>query len=193
VNTGSVSQSNQTINNQAPNQGAQGTFEGPVTFNQQRGDDITAGRDVIQAGRDMTQVSGDYVRGDKISGDINVKGVSGSGINIGHKGQAQSQQGDDADAFARAFAQVYQAINTRPDDTDVERDEITETVRSIEEEAQKGDQASERKLTWWLNNLAAMAEDIFDVTVAALTGPQAVFATVARKMAAKAKQEREQG
>jgi hypothetical protein len=37
-----------------------------------------------------------------------------------------------------------------------------------------------------------MAEDIFDVTVAALTGPQAAVATVARKVAAKAKQEREQ-
>jgi hypothetical protein len=86
---------------------------------------------------------------------------------------------------------VYQAINTRPDDPDVGRDEITETVRSIEEEAQKGDRANERKLTRCLNNLAGMAEDIFDVTVAALTGPQAAFATVARKVAAKAKQERE--
>jgi hypothetical protein len=154
---------------------------------------ITSGRDTIQAGRDVTQVGGDYVGGDKISGDINVRGVSGSGINIGHKGQAQSQQGGDADAFARAFAQVYQAINTRPDDTDVERDEITETVRSIEEEARKGDQANEKKLTRWLRTLAGMAGDIFDVTVAALTGPQAAVATVARKVAAKAKQEREQG
>jgi hypothetical protein len=193
VNTGSVSQSNQTINNQAPNQGAQGTFEGPVTFNQQRGDEITAGRDVIQAGRDMTQVSGDYVRGDKISGDINVKGVSGSGIAIGHKGQSQVQQGGDADAFARAFAQVYQAITARPPDPDVDKDEIKDTVQAIQEEAQKGDQANERKLTRWLRTLAGMAEDIFDVTVAALTSPQAAFATVARKVAAKAKQEREQG
>jgi hypothetical protein len=38
-----------------------------------------------------------------------------------------------------------------------------------------------------------MAPDIFDVTVAALTGPHAAFATVAQKVAAKAKQEREQG
>jgi len=36
-----------------------------------------------------------------------------------------------------------------------------------------------------------MVEDIFDVTVAALTGPQAALATVARKVAAKVKQERE--
>jgi hypothetical protein len=154
---------------------------------------ITSGRDTIQAGRDVTQVGGDYVGGDKISGDINVRDVQGRGIAIGHGAQAQISQGGDAEAFARAFAQVYQAINTRPDDPDVGRDEIKDTVQAIQEEAQKGDQANERKLTRWLRTLAGMAEDIFDVTVAALTGPQAAFATVARKVAAKAKQEREQG
>jgi len=35
-----------------------------------------------------------------------------------------------------------------------------------------------------------MAEDIFEVTIAALTGPQAAAATVARKVAEKAKRER---
>jgi hypothetical protein len=202
INYGTMTQTRQDIHNEAPNQGAQGTFQGPVTFNQPRstfdqqgqrvqGNQYNTNRDLIQAGGDVTQVGGDYVGGDKISGDINVRGVHGSGITIGHKGQTQSQQGGDVDTFARAFAQVYQAINTRPDDPDVGRDEITETVRSIEEEAQKGDRANERKLTRCLNNLAGMAEDIFDVTVAALTGPQAAFATVARKVAAKAKQERE--
>jgi len=119
--------------------------------------------------------------------------VSGTGITIGHKSQNQVQQGGDADAFARAFAQIYKAINARQPDPDVGKDEIAETVKDIQEEAQKGDQANEKKLSRWLRNLAGMAEDIFDVTVAALTGPQAAFATVARKVAAKAKQEREQG
>jgi hypothetical protein len=137
----------------------------------------------------VSQQFGDRVGGDKISGDINVRDVSGSGIAIGHKSQAQSQQGGDADAFARAFAQVYQAVETRPHDPDVGRDEIMETVRDIHEEAQKGDQANERKLSRWLGNLSDMAGDIFDVTVATLTGPHAAVATVARKVAAKAKQE----
>ncbi len=38
-----------------------------------------------------------------------------------------------------------------------------------------------------------MAEDIFAVTVAALTGPQAAFATVARTVATKANEKWEQG
>jgi hypothetical protein len=166
VNYGTMNQTRHDIHNEAPNQGAQGTFEGPVTFNQQRGD--------------------------KISGDMHVSGVSGTGITIGHKSQNQVQHGGDADAFARAFAQIYEAINARQPDPDVGKDEITETVQVIQQEAEKGDQANERKLTRWLNNLAGMAEDIFDVTVAALTGPQAAFATVARKVAAKAKQERKE-
>lgn len=180
----------QQIDNPVPNQGAQGQFHDQVTINQQHDDEVTAGRDVIQANGDVMRVGGDYVGGDKISGDINVRNVSGSGIAIGHKAQAQSQQGGNVDAFARAFAQIYEAINARQPDPDVDKDEITATVQAIQEEAQKGDQANERKLTRWLCNLAGMAEAIFDVTVAALTSPQAAFATVARKVAAKAKQER---
>ncbi len=145
-----------------------------------------SGRDTIQAGGNITQVGGD-----KISGDINVGDVSGTGIAIGHKAQAEVYQGSgDQATFAQAFARVYAAIKERPDDPDVDKDELTNTVKSIEQEAQKGEQANERKLTRWLGNLAAMAEDIFEVTVAALSGPQAAFATVARKVAARVKQER---
>jgi hypothetical protein len=37
ANTGSISQSNQTIDNQASNRGAQGTFHGPVNFGKGKG------------------------------------------------------------------------------------------------------------------------------------------------------------
>lgn len=231
---GTMNRSNQSIQNHAPNQGAQGSFHAPVHFDQRQtsfdqrglqvqGDQYNAARDLIQAGGDVAQVGGDYVGGDQIdaqgaqgfinrptgpvhqqfgdtvsgdtiSGDITTGNVSGSGIAIGHsaRAQAQVQQSGDADAFARAFAQVYQAINDRSLDPDVDKDEIRKTVQAIQEEAQKGDQASEKRLTRWLHHLAAMAEDIFAVTIAALTGPQAAFATVARKVAAKAQQQREQ-
>ncbi|MFV9507426.1 MAG: caspase family protein [Oscillochloridaceae bacterium umkhey_bin13] len=150
---------------------------------------ISSGRDTIQAGGNVTQVGGNYVGGD----EINVGDVSGTGIAIGRNAQAHVQQGGDQEAFARAFAQIYAAIKARPEDPDIDKEEVTNTVKSIQQEAQKGEQANENKLTRWLRNLAGMAEDIFDVTVAALTGPQAAFATVARKVAAKAKREREQG
>ncbi len=180
---------------------------------------IQSGRDTVHAGRDVTQVGGDYVRGDqidarkaqgfinrpagsvsqhfgdtvsgdKVSGDITATDISGTGVSIGHKGQVNVQQGGDQAAFAQAFARIYETINTRSPDPDVGKDKITETVKDIEQEAQKGEQANENKLAGWLNNLAGMAEDVFEVTVAALTGPQAAFATVARKVAERAKGER---
>jgi hypothetical protein len=242
VNYGNMSQTQQNIHNNAPNQGAQGTFEGPVTFNQQRqstfnqqgqqvqGNQYNANRDLIQTGGDyvggdkvggdkvggdkvggdkvggdkidaqgsqglinrpsgpVSQQFGDRVGGDKISGDINVRDVSGSGIAIGHQAQAQSQQG--GDAIAQAFAPIYQQITVRQD-LDAIKTVLSDHVRKIEDEARKGDAANETKLARWLRHLAGIAEDIFDVTVAALTGPQVPIATVARKVAAKAKQERE--
>jgi len=69
------------ISNSAPNQGAQGTFYGPVTFNQQQ--QIVQG-DHIQAGGDVTHIGGDYVARDKISGTIDASNIAGVGIAIGH-------------------------------------------------------------------------------------------------------------
>ncbi len=208
VNTGTINQNRLNIHNEAANQGAQGEFHGPVTFNQPHtnvegdyvGGDKVAGDKINVEGSQgfvnrpsgsVSQHFGDTVSGDKNSGDISVGNVSGSGIAIGQGAQASVRQGGDTAAFARAFAEIYAAINARPADPDVDRDEITETVRDIQQEAQKGDQANEKKLARWMHNLAGMAEDIFDITVAALSGPPAAFAGVARKVAARAKQERQ--
>ena len=136
------------------------------------------GNTVIQAGGDNISVVG---------------AISGSGIAIGRDAQAYVQQSGDHAAFTQAFVQIYAAIKIRPADSNVDKDEMTGTVERIQQEAQKGDAASEGKLTRWLSNLAGMAEDIFEVTVAALGGPQAAFATVARKVAAKVKQEHTKG
>jgi stalled ribosome rescue protein Dom34 len=127
------------------------------------------------------------------SGDITVGNISGSkGIAIGHGAQAMvNERANSDDPFAQRFAEVYQKIVDRPADENVDKDEITSEVQQIETEAKKGDDANKTKLRRWFRNLAEMAPDIFDVTVAALTGPHAAFATVAQKVAAKAKQERE--
>ncbi|OAN45149.1 peptidase C14 [Chloroflexus islandicus] len=146
---------------------------------------IQSGRDTIRAGRDVNQIGGDYVAGDKIT----TGNISGTGIAIGSHAQAIVQQSSDHAAFARAFAAIYAAIKARPEDPNVDKTEMSDTVKKIEQEALKRDQANEHKLTRWLRNLAAMADDIFEVTVAALTGPQAAFATVARKVAEKVRKE----
>lgn len=183
VNYGSMTQRRQDIHNAAPNQGAQGVFEGPVTFNQQRyGNQYNAARDIVQAGGDITQIGGDQINAQGSQGFINRP----SGPVSQHFGDVT--HGDSA-AFAQAFAQIYAAIDARPPDADVDKEEIAATVKNIEQEARKGDAANEKKLDRWLRSLAVLAADIFDITVAALTGPQAAFAAVARRAAARVKQE----
>jgi ElaB/YqjD/DUF883 family membrane-anchored ribosome-binding protein len=80
INYGTMTQNQQNIHNNAPNQGAQGEFHGPITFNQQRstfnqqgqkvqGNQYNANRDLIHSGGDVNQIGGDYVGGDKVGGD----------------------------------------------------------------------------------------------------------------------------
>ncbi len=212
VNTGTIS--SQNINNNAPNQGAQGVFHAPTSinhgstiFNQQDqhvGTQHNAGRDMnIQnqrAGGNITgspqiigsgnsYVGGDSVSGDKISGDISVgDGVSGTGIAIGHKPQAQVQQGNSASDLAQAFAQVYAAIAASQHPAAIQT-VVQEHVQKIETEAQKGEAADANQIEGWLTVIARMAPDILEVTANTLLNPVAGVATVIKKVAEKAKQQ----
>jgi hypothetical protein len=178
-----------------------------------QGNQYNANRDLIQTGGDyvggdkidaqgaqgfvnrptgpVSQQFGDTVGGNKSSGDINVRDVSGSGIAIGHGAQAQSQQGEDAETVARIFAPIYRQIEGHQS-PDAVKAVLAEHLRQIENEARKGEQANAQQLEGGLAVIASMAGDIFEVTIAALTGPQAAVATVVRQVAAKVQQERRQ-
>jgi hypothetical protein len=131
----------------------------------------TTGGDFV--GRDQI-VHGDQVRGDKVMGDQvrgdQIRGLGGAEI-------------------ARLFADVYWQIQARPEDPDVDRDEIVETVQQIEREVEKGEDANPHKIERWLGFLGSMADDILEVTVACLTHPLAGVAEVIRKVARRAKGE----
>jgi hypothetical protein len=144
-------------------------------------------------GRDKI-VHGDEVRGDKVGGDkITVGDISGSsGVAIGRGAQATVKQGLGGDEIARLFEAVYQQIEARPEDPDVDKEELTETVQKVQEETAKGEEANPKKVERWLSNLAEMAPDILDVTVACLTNPAAGIATVIQKVAGRAREEARQ-
>ena len=91
------------------------------------------------------------------------------------------------DEATKLFADVYQRIKARPTDPDVDKGELTETVRKIEQEVALGEQANADKVEQWLRTLAPMAPDIFEVIVACLTSPAAGIAAVVRKVAEKAR------
>jgi hypothetical protein len=124
---------------------------------------------------------------------------TGDQIKIGHIGSMKQSvigsgtvnvhQGLGGDELTELFASIYECIKARPPDPDVDKEELSENVQRIEREAAKGEEANDNKIERWLRTLAAMAPDIFEVTVAALTHPLAGVATAIRKIALKASEE----
>ena len=139
-------------------------------------------------------VHGDKVAGDKVDGDKVVFGsISGSAsVAAGRGAQATATVNSSASEIAKLFANIYYQIEARPEDPDVDEEEISETVQKIQEEIGKGEQANPNKVERWLKALALMAPDILDVTIAALTSPAKGIATVVRKVAEKARDETRQ-
>ena len=145
--------------------------------------DVQAGGDFV--GRDKV-VQGDDVGGDKIT----VGDISGSdGIAIGRGAQATVTKGVSGEELAQLFGNIYQKIEARPEDPDVDKDELVGTVQKIEKEAEKGEKANSKKVERWLKFLAEMAPDILEVTAAALANPVAGVATAIGKIAKRAQAE----
>ena len=65
--------------------------------------------------------------------------------------------------FERLFELLEEKIKARPEDPNVDKEEIREQVNQIKAEAAKGEQANSNKLERWTRNLYGMAPDIADV------------------------------
>ena len=128
-------------------------------------------------------VGGNFVGRDQIH-------ISDStGVAVGPGAQASVTQGLGGDELARLFAAIYQQIEARPEAPDVDKEELADTVQKIQAEVARGEQANPNKVERWLGNLAKMAPDILDVTLACLTNPAVGIAAVISKIAEKAKAE----
>jgi hypothetical protein len=129
--------------------------------------------------RGNVQASGDIVYGDKIGGSKNIIGrVSGNArVNIGNIDRSDNQD------LEEKFQNIYKAIESRPEDPLVEKEEITQTVQRIEKETAKKEEAEPAKIERWLGTLAKVAPDILDIVVAVLTNPALGITTALRKIA----------
>jgi zinc-ribbon domain len=145
------------------------------------GGDVNASGDFV--GHDKI-VHGDEVRGDKIGGDKTMMGnVSNSTVAAGSGAQATSNQGVSGAELAALFDAIYKRIDARPDNPDVDKEELQGTVQRIQAEASKGEEANPGKVRRWLNALADIAPDILEVTVSSLINPIAGVATAIRSVA----------
>jgi hypothetical protein len=127
---------------------------------------------------------------------VSAKGENVIGIiNAGGKARVQvTQKSDrrkssrDAD-LERLFALLEKRLESRPEDPNVGREEISSQIEQIKTESARGEKANQTKLERWIKNLAGMAPDIVDVMTASLGGPVSGFTAVLQKIAAKVKAE----
>ncbi len=124
-----------------------------------------------------------------VGGDQNIiKGNIAGGIVVqGRNATVNQTVGGDAAELSAIFDKIYQHIEARPDDPNVDKDELNGVVRNVEKEAAKGEKANQVKLARWMDNLAKMAPDIVDVALASLGGPVSGFAAVFKKIAERAR------
>lgn len=90
------------------------------------------------------------------------------------------------------FLEIKHTIDVRPTEEAVDKNELKNIVEQIENEVKQGDAAHPAKIERWLRFLGAMADDIFDVTVATLANPVAGIGQAVKLIAQKVKEEKVQ-
>lgn len=120
------------------------------------------------------KVGGNVAGRDQITNINNTTGISGS----------------DLAKLLEQFQQINKRIEAQPEDPNVDKAEVKETVAKIQEEVKKGEAANPSKVERWLMNLGAMSDDIFQVTAATLTNPVLGVAKAIQLIANKAKEEK---
>lgn len=125
------------------------------------------------------------------SGGIN---ITGSTINVGgdivggDKITSQSHNISQSISIEQHFEHIYNMIDNRAADPDVDKDELMDTVTKIEDEVKKGEQANPQKVERWLRSLAVMADDIFQVVAATLVHPMSGVGKIIQIIARRAKE-----
>jgi uncharacterized protein associated with vWA-MoxR-VMAP ternary system len=113
-----------------------------------------------------------------------VNASGGSKVSVSQHAIQQATKDPQFDQLFRALAEQ---IKARPEDPNVEKQEIEAQVEQIKAEAAKGEKANANKLERWIGALAEMAPDILDVMAASLGGPVSVFTVVMKKIVDKVK------
>ena len=127
------------------------------------------------------------IKGENVVGTVSIAG--GSTVNITQSSVHNTENAD----FEKLFELLEEKIKARPEDANVDKEEIQTQVSQIKTEAAKGEVANQNKLERWIQNLYKMAPDIFEVMVASLGGPVPGLAAVLQKIAMRVKAQLESG
>ena len=117
-----------------------------------------------KAMKGLEVAGGDIVGGDKISVSI----TGSTGVAIGREAQASVSYLGFGDQLGQVFANLYETIEKRPPDPEVDKAELVAIVRSLQEELALGPQANINKVQRLLRTLSELAPDIILKTMQAL-------------------------
>ncbi|MBN1451899.1 MAG: hypothetical protein JW963_12855 [Anaerolineales bacterium] len=130
---------------------------------------------------------------DSVGGDQNIiqGNVSGGIVVQGRnaKVNVQQQSGIQINELTALFERLYETVHNRPEDPNVDKEEINETIQKIQAESEKQEQANRSKLERWVGYLNNLAPDIVDVILASLGGPVTGFVAVLKNIARQARKQ----
>jgi len=118
----------------------------------------------------------------------NIRNSTGVAIGRGAQATVTQTSGASAEEIAKAFATIIDRVNALPDGP--EKNIAASAVQGLQDEAQKGDQASETNVKKWFDFLAETSSDVFDVAVTTFCNPIAGLGLAFKKIAERAKEER---
>ncbi len=125
-------------------------------------------------------------RGSENSSGIHVNGnVIGSNLNIGGSNVKQSVvDNSKGDSVQVAFGPIFNEVEKLADAS--LKEDISEILQKLQNEAYKGEQANEKRVQSWINFLADIAPDIWDVAVRTFINPIDGVGSVFQKVAKRA-------
>lgn len=128
-----------------------------------------------------------------IAGDvIKIQNVgTGASIAAGRGAKASVINNESLSSITKWMTQITKKINSLPDISQAEKEDIKQQVEKIRNEARKGTKAEVGRLEKLINTLSVIAPDIFDVVVATLANPLAGIGLVIKKIGDKAKLEKD--
>jgi hypothetical protein len=89
------------------------------------------------------------------------------------------------------MTEINKNIDSLPNVSQAEKEDLKQQVEKIGDEVQKGSKAEAGRLEKLINTLNVMAPDIFDVVIATIANPLAGIGLVIKKIGDKAKLERD--
>lgn len=116
---------------------------------------------------------------------------AGAAVAAGRSAKASVTNNESLSSIIGWMTQINKNIDSLPNVSQAEKEDLKQQVEKIGDEVQKGSKAEVGRLEKLINTLNVMAPDIFDVVIVTIANPLAGIGLVIKKIGDKAKLERD--